>query len=166
MVDTFHEPVKSPIEQAEHPPHTWHSPQRRATWTLNLIALHILVLVASIASNWFEINLIRSIQDGNAVTESAVNSNGTRQIFVTVIFIISYVAVVIPFLMWISRASKNLWALGASKQKFSPGWAVGWWFIPIAWLWQPYRVTAEIWVKATQNNSDRRRGLRYGGQPG
>ena len=148
MVATFHEPVKSPIKQAEHPPYTWHSPQRRATWTLNLIALHILVMVASIASNWLEIDILQRIQDGKTVTEAAITSNDTRQAIIWCLYYISYIGLIVAFLMWISRASKNLSALGASNQKFSPGWAVGWWFIPIAWLWQPYRVTAEIWVES------------------
>ena len=148
MVATFQEPGESPTKQAEHPPYTWHSPQRRANWTLNLVALHILIMIASIASNWFEINFIRSIQDGNAVTEAAITSNATRQAIIAVLYTISYIAVVIPFLMWIYRASKNLSALGASKQNFSPSWAVWWWFIPIADLWKPYNVTAEIWVES------------------
>ena len=148
MVATFQEPRESTTKQAEHPPYTWHSPQRRANWTLNLVALHILIMIASIASNWFEINLIRSIQDGDAVTEAAITSDNIRQAIIAVLYTISYIAVVIPFLMWIYRASKNLLALGASKQNFSPNWAVWWWFIPIAHLWVPYRVTKEIWVES------------------
>ena len=29
---------------------------------------------------------------------------------------------------------------------FTPGWAVGWNFIPIANLWKPYQAIKEIWV--------------------
>ena len=28
---------------------------------------------------------------------------------------------------------------------FSPGWAVGWYFIPFANLWKPYQAMKEIW---------------------
>ena len=58
MVATLQEPRKSKTK------YKWHSPQRRGSWTLDLIALHILVVVASIASNWLEIDILRSIQDG------------------------------------------------------------------------------------------------------
>ena len=145
MVATLQEPGKSKTK------YKWHSPQRRGSWTLDLIALHILVVVASIASNWLEIDIIQRILDGKTVTEDAIDatrSNATQQSIIGWLYIISYIAVVAAFLMWISRASKNLSALGASKQKFSPGWAVGWWFIPIAWLWVPYKVTKEIWVES------------------
>ncbi len=28
---------------------------------------------------------------------------------------------------------------------FTPGWSVGWYFIPVANLWKPYQVMKEIW---------------------
>ena len=142
MVATFQEPGKSQTK------YKWYSPQRRASWTLDLIALHILVMVASIASNWFEIDILQRIQDGKTVTEAATTSNDTRQAIIGLLYYISYIGLIVAFLMWIFRASKNLSALGASNQKISPRWAVAWWFIPIASLWVPYKVTKEIWVES------------------
>ena len=52
---------------------------------------------------------------------------------------------VIVFLMWMHRASKNIESLGAHGQRFSPAWAVGWWFVPIMFFFRPYQVMAEIW---------------------
>ena len=143
MVVTFQEPGKSKTK------YKWHSPQRRATWTRNLVVLNILVVVVtSIVPNWLEIDTLQRIQDGTTVTEAAITSNATRHSITGWLYSIPYFAVVVAFLMWISRASKNLSALGASNQKFSPGSAVAWWFIPIASLWVPYKVTREIWVES------------------
>lgn len=49
------------------------------------------------------------------------------------------------FLVWLNRANKNLTPLRAGYQEFSSGWAVGWWFIPIASLWKPFQVVREVW---------------------
>ena len=46
---------------------------------------------------------------------------------------------------WIYRANSNARALGASEMAFSPGAAVGWYFVPIANLWKPYQGMREIW---------------------
>jgi hypothetical protein len=59
------------------------------------------------------------------------------------------VATAIVFLLWIYRASRNLHSLGALGQRFSPGWAVGWWFIPIMFFFRPYQVMVEIWKGST-----------------
>jgi hypothetical protein len=56
-----------------------------------------------------------------------------------------FVATAIVFLMWTHRAHRNLPALGAERLKFSPGWAVGYFFIPILNLFRPYQVMCEIW---------------------
>ena len=61
------------------------------------------------------------------------------------LLIVVCIPTVILFLVWIHRASGNIRFLGALGQRFSPGWAVGWWFIPIMNLSRPYEAMAEIW---------------------
>lgn len=48
-------------------------------------------------------------------------------------------------LFWIYRTNRNLSSLGVSQRHFTPGWSVGWWFIPFANLVQPFRAVCEIW---------------------
>jgi Domain of unknown function (DUF4328) len=51
----------------------------------------------------------------------------------------------ITFLKWIYRAYKNIQGFGAEGLRFSPGWAVGYYFIPILCLIRPFQVMGEIW---------------------
>jgi hypothetical protein len=55
------------------------------------------------------------------------------------------VGAIIAFSMWTHRVYRNLSALGARDLRCTPGWAVGWLFIPLANLVVPYFVFAEIW---------------------
>ena len=48
-------------------------------------------------------------------------------------------------LAWLYRVHTNLPALGARNLRFTPEWAVGLWFIPLAHLYYPYHVMREIW---------------------
>ena len=48
------------------------------------------------------------------------------------------------FFVWIRRANINADALVRSRMEFTPGWAVGWFFVPFANLFKPYQVMAEI----------------------
>ena len=62
---------------------------------------------------------------------------------------IIYITTVVFFLMWIHRAYKNLRALNpANRLDYSPGLAVGGFFIPFANLFIPFRVVKEIWQKS------------------
>ncbi|HXF57452.1 MAG TPA: DUF4328 domain-containing protein [Actinomycetota bacterium] len=50
----------------------------------------------------------------------------------------------LAWLLWQHRAHANLWALGVPGLRFSPGWAVGWWFVPLANLVMPYLAVREL----------------------
>ena len=58
--------------------------------------------------------------------------------------------------MWIYRAAWNVRSLaGARRLDFTPGWSVGWYFIPFANLWKPYQAMKEIWrASARPDNPD------------
>jgi hypothetical protein len=53
--------------------------------------------------------------------------------------------------MWIYRANKNLGTLSGEQMRFTPGWSVGWYFIPIANLYKPYQAMKEIWRVSHKN---------------
>lgn len=59
----------------------------------------------------------------------------------TVIFIISVIVVC----MWIHRAHANLRDYGFEGLEFTPGWAVGWYFIPFANLFKPFQAMKELY---------------------
>ncbi|MCA8892023.1 MAG: DUF4328 domain-containing protein [Hyphomonas sp.] len=43
------------------------------------------------------------------------------------------------------RAQKNLFTVGSPIAKMAPGWTVGWYFIPIAAIWQPFLGMSQIY---------------------
>jgi hypothetical protein len=58
--------------------------------------------------------------------------------------------VIIAF--WIHRMAANTRSLaGAGKMEYTPGWAVGWFFLPIANLWKPYQAMKEVWALNTDD---------------
>lgn len=55
------------------------------------------------------------------------------------------IGIIIIFLLWIHQAAKNVRAFGQQMLEITPGWAVGWWFIPFANMWMPFKAVREIW---------------------
>ena len=47
--------------------------------------------------------------------------------------------------MWIYRAHASLSAAGLEGLEFSPGWSVGWFFVPIMSLFKPFQAMKELW---------------------
>jgi hypothetical protein len=51
-------------------------------------------------------------------------------------------------LKWIYRVSRNAHA-AARGLTISPPWAVGWYFVPVAFLWKPFQAMRETWQAST-----------------
>jgi hypothetical protein len=59
-----------------------------------------------------------------------------------VVFLVVGIAL---FCVFVYRANVNADALVPSGMEFTPGWAVGWFFVPLANLFKPYQVVSEIY---------------------
>ncbi|HZT80485.1 MAG TPA: DUF4328 domain-containing protein [Gemmataceae bacterium] len=58
---------------------------------------------------------------------------------------IIYVPTGILFLIWMHRSYKNLTLFGVRGLEYSPGWAVGAFFVPILNLFRPCQIAQEMW---------------------
>lgn len=43
------------------------------------------------------------------------------------------------------RAMKNLFTINSPAAEMPPGWTIGWYFVPVAALWQPVMGMSQIW---------------------
>lgn len=126
---------------------------KRTKWVFWIfIALMILNIIA-VLSGYAEAELLNRAISGGIVTEAEAMSNDTRQALIGFVQFALYVAAGVAFLIWIHRAHRNLPSLHAADLRFTPGWAVGWFFVPIMSLFRPYQVASEIW-KASDPNVD------------
>ena len=78
------------------------------------------------------------------------------QVSLGLIQIVIYLATIIAFLMWLYRSCENLPSFGVRRNtiKYSSGWAVGSFFIPLVSLVVPYRAVKELWNKSLPNSGD------------
>jgi len=144
------EPEVNPFESPEtadtgRPTSPFESGHRRAQVACLMFALCFGVSIFSAGSNYFQIELIDRATSYPGVRRAEFQSNDTRQSFVLVLTAVVQLLTAAAFLLWFHRAHRNLPALGAHRLRFSPGWAVGCWFIPILNLFYPLQIMKEIW---------------------
>ncbi len=128
-----------------------HARARIVVWLLTAL---IVVNLIHIGSEILQLNYLSRILTHEIVTRDERLSNAYRILGVAFLYFVIYIPTVILFLMWVHRAYKNLPALKAQHLEFSPGWAVGYFFIPILNLFYPYRVMKEIWRKSDPEFED------------
>jgi hypothetical protein len=90
---------------------------------------------------------------GRELNEAEGLVNEVRQALVGLAYLVVFLITGVTFLRWIHRANLNARGFGAEDMRFTPGWAVSHYFIPIVCLFRPYQVMKEIW-QVSQNPRD------------
>jgi len=120
-------------------------PHATVTKTLRvLLKITIGLSVFAVLADFYEFRTYSTLPSGVDEREVMLPSDAVTGIVGLAQFIVTIITG-ITFLRWIYRSNKNLRALSGESMTFTPGWSVGWYFIPIANLWKPYQVMKEIW---------------------
>lgn len=112
--------------------------QTRQTWAQITI---IGVILTSLITNLFYAAANNGAPINHYFPDSEITYNDALLLAYIAVGALSWVAVG----MWIHRAHKNIHEAAYSGLEFTPGWAVGWFIIPIASLWKPFQAMRELW---------------------
>jgi hypothetical protein len=105
-----------------------------------LIRIHVALTVVAIAVGLLALILLLAAPG----VSSALVVDGLT-VIVGILQVVLGLAFVVTFLVWLHRLSTNLHAYSGVRLEHSPGWAVGWFFVPVANLFKPYQVMKEVW---------------------
>lgn len=123
-------------------------------WLQGLLIAHMVVSVIAGVSRFGEVQTLQLMRDGAFSSEAemmaAAEASDARQQLIGYGTFGLLIVIVIVFAMWIYRSCANVHALGARDLKITPGWSVGWFFVPIANLWMPYKGMSQI-MRASRN---------------
>lgn len=122
---------------------------------LGLCAL--LALLAAVA-DLMQLSLLGRAAQG-IVTETEADSNDQRVMIIALLRGLVFLATAVTFGMWTYRMSSNAHALTTGLD-VSPGWAVGYYFIPFLNLYRPYQAIKEVW-QACEADPQLRDGTRW-----
>jgi hypothetical protein len=119
------------------------SPRSRGRWVLVLLGLTIALDLVSLIVLGAQRSLLDRGLGGISLAEwhtsvSRVNRLG-------VIEQLLYLATIVAFLMWVHRAYLNLARAGAPGLRFTPGWAVGYWFVPVLNIVRSKQILDDLW---------------------
>ena len=123
----------------------------RATVVVALFVAYIAVALFAVAVNLFMLTtdpvVLAAASEGDP---EQLTLNDLLQLLVGLAAFVVYLALVVAFLLWLYRASRNVPALGNPKSavEYSPGWAVGSFFVPFVNLVVPYKAVREVWEKS------------------
>jgi hypothetical protein len=111
-----------------------------------LTTICILLCLASLAAETQRIAAVeRVIARGVPIGPAEADEIDRLPQILSITYLLASVVSGIVMLVWFYRAYRNLEVLGCIGRSMTPGWAVGYFFIPIANLFRPYQAAQEIW---------------------
>lgn len=131
------------LEETAPPPPAPYRPVRALTrWLVALTALQ----VVPTAGTFVAMVLLRLyIDDAHAPAFAA------GQLLARVggpLVRLGYVSALVVFCFWVHRSYRNLPALGSRHMRFTPGWAVGYFFIPLVVFVRGVQVMRDLWIES------------------
>ena len=121
------------------------SPRGRANLVVGVFVVYILVEILLVAATLEELSLLQRITDGGAFTIEELIASDDRLASLGLLYVLVFVLLTVVFLVWLYRIRINEGDLGISGTRFSNGWSVWVWFIPIMNLFRPYQIMKEAW---------------------
>jgi uncharacterized protein DUF4328 len=118
---------------------TWRDAGRLAFWVQRLLWLNAAVAAAAMLLAW---------QRGFG----ALAAGPFEAVLLLAQFLL-FLVTAVATLRWLYLANANAHALGAADMMVTPGWAVGWFFMPLMNLAMPFVAMRELW-KASANPKD------------
>ena len=136
-------------------------PSSLTTILLILLVLAILTDALGLVSDFQQVHVIRNIQTGAYETEetqeAAVEAADTMVGVIGLGQAAISILLGIIFFVWTYRVCKNAHCLSLTSLENTPGWAVGWYFVPIANLWKPYYALKEAYIESYNADHSRPR---------
>lgn len=129
------------------------SAHARATLTLYVLYAGLVVAVVAMLSGWAQHGLLAEMRAGLPIAEGRAEANDAREQIIALLQLALILVTVVAWLVWQYRAYANLRLVGSRETEYTPGWSVGYWFIPILNLFRPYQITAELWRRSELSNA-------------
>lgn len=127
----------------------YRSAATRRTWAIVLLGAWILFAVLMVAAEMQRLTILDQLIAGGFVSKADALASDNFVRGASALQLVTYIGAGIAFLMWLYRAVANNAALGAAGSRFTPGGAVGWWFVPVANMIRPEQVVEEAWRGAS-----------------
>ncbi|WHO40766.1 DUF4328 domain-containing protein [Sphingobium sp. AP49] len=130
--------------------------QGNSGWAkLTVAVLGVLALVegAMAVSRIVTIFMLSKVQGGQVLDMAEARADDARTQGLAILYLLLLFGTALVYCIWLYRASKNAHVLSGGAMECTPGWAVGWNFVPFACLVKPFQAVVEIW-KVSGNPHD------------
>jgi hypothetical protein len=116
----------------------------------------VTVVLYTVSAAFSLIQIVIVIMIGDSAGENPIGElSGDQDVWggLNVIDAFIEMAAMIMLSVWSYRAYRNLTALSGEPLRFTPGWVVGYWYIPVLSLFRPVQAMNDVWRLSSPEQS-------------
>jgi hypothetical protein len=126
----------------------------RAQAVTVVFVITAVVCAVAVFSDALEWRLMDRIIAGEEVTDAEATANDNRQGTIGLVQLVLVIAAAVVFIRWMHAAYRNIYLVAPGERRYSPGWAIGSWFVPIMNLFRPKQMVNDIWRAGGRDAAD------------
>lgn len=141
--DRYQEPAGHRAADPSDPPR-----RLRTLQTLAIVGLCLIGLIElfNLSADGQYLGILNDTIDGNRPADSEINDAVDTVDRASGAVVFAYLVLgPLTFLPWFYRGYANLRRLGVQRLRYSPGWSIGAWFIPIFNLFRPKQIANDLY---------------------
>lgn len=127
---------------------------RRAQWVMVLFVVSMIVDLGGILAGWSQQVFAGGVVGGGGAGVVTATLDGDVYRGIQILRLFVSVVLGISLLVWLNAAYDNLHHVGSRVTRFTSGWAVGFWLIPVFNLFRPCQVIKELWWRSRNGNRE------------
>jgi len=118
----------------------------KAKYAILCIWIVLVLEVVMFVSSYMQYDFLKTAQSGAPITPEAADLNDIREGIVGALYLIVFITSAVFFLRWFKTAYHNI-RQKTPDIRYSEGWTIGGWCIPIVNLIVPYQIMKEIYTQ-------------------
>jgi|JI10StandDraft_1071094.scaffolds.fasta_scaffold159079_3 hypothetical protein len=123
---------------------------RLCRWALGLV---VAAELANAANNIFFLSFLNKVETGD-VDYALADWIDQISLIIGIGYMVAFVGTMIISAVWIYRASWNARQIQPLAERITPGWAVGWFAVPLANYFMPYKAMKQCWQSSHDPTGD------------
>jgi uncharacterized protein DUF4328 len=120
----------------------------RANFAVMGLAVAAVVQFICMVADGKRLSVVGRLLDGSGATPSEAVASDSFERLAAWLSLGSLVLGAAALLIWLHRIVVNNHAMQRRRLRFTAGWAVGWWFVPVMCLARPVQAVNESWKAA------------------
>jgi len=123
-----------------------------ARCTICLLLACLALEAATITFGLSDRGVLVRLAAGGALLPDDAAATTARDRALALLKLLFFTGAGIAWLLWVHRTYGNLALVGSKRSRFTRGWAVGYWFIPLVNLVRVYQVMKDLWLRSDSLN--------------